>query len=111
MKTRRVLILIGAVTAWLCGALVATPAPGAVTGGDARRAPGGPEPVWVGIGELGLVVSEPRERRGGDDGPSGAILAVDAFEQVSLCSAQVCGRSVAVRSHRCGAMGARSPPV
>ncbi len=111
VRSQRFLILIGAVAAWLSGALVGSPAHFVVAGGDARHAPGAPQPVWVGIGESWLVASEQRERGGGDDGPDGAVWGPDGFERVSRCSGLVCGPSREVRSYRGRVIGARSPPV
>ncbi|MFG0299672.1 MAG: hypothetical protein ACF8K1_08760 [Phycisphaerales bacterium JB047] len=111
MHLRSLVILVGAVSAWLCGALAGSPAHFVVAGGDARHAPGGPQPVWVGIGESGIVASEQRERGGGDDGPVGAVWVADGIDRDLRCSGLVCGPVCVVRSQRGRAVGARSPPA
>ena len=109
MNLRSFVILIGAVSAWLCGAWAGGHA---LSGGaEVVRTPGGPQPVWIGIGESGIVASEQRESGGGDDGPAAAVWVADGFECDSRCSGLVCGPVCEVRSSRGGAVGARSPPV
>ncbi|MHA7811875.1 MAG: hypothetical protein ACX94C_00580 [Phycisphaerales bacterium] len=102
------MILVGAVSAWLCGALVG---PHALSvGGEAFRTPGGPQPVWIGIGDSGIVASEQREG-GGDDGGAGLYVWSGALGAGSAGGASASGGVVGACS-LCGrVLWVRGPPA
>ncbi len=102
------MILVGAVSAWLCGALAG---PHALSvGGEALRTPGGPQPVWIGIGESGIVASEQREG-GGEDGGAGLCVWSDGSGTEPSGGAYASGRVVGACSLRGRVLWARGPPA
>ena len=108
MHLRSIVILVGAVSAWLCGALAGAHAlPG---GAEVLRTPGGPQPVWIGIGESGIVASEQREGDGDGEG-AGCCVWGDAYGGGPAGAACAAGLAV-VACSLCGrVLWARGPPA
>lgn len=101
-------ILVGAVSAWLCGALAGSHA--LSVGGEALRTPGGPQAVWIGVSESGIVASEDREDEG-DDGGSGMCAWSDAFGLDADGGARANGLSAGARARHWRVGWARGPPA
>lgn len=104
----RLLILIGAVSAWLCGALAGSHALGA---GAGALLAGSPEAVWLGDGGVGIVAGEQRGGSGADDEPEGFVWRVEPGERAVGGLAVAGGRSVGACVYLRHVLGARGPPA